>query len=72
MNDDHKITDSDYIAWCAMCSLADAMKDCKRCRFNIGLPFRLIKAEESRQDTEIKARTAGLKPYYLELISGLT
>jgi hypothetical protein len=72
MNDDHKITDENYIAWCACCTLAEAMKDCRNCDFNIGLPFRLIKAEESRQDAEIKARTAGLKPYYLELIAGLT
>ena len=38
--DDYKITDADYIAWCKMCTLASYMKDCKHCRFNIGLPFK--------------------------------
>lgn len=39
-----------YVANCLICSLAEAMKDCKACPFRIGL---LIKAEQEKQE-EIK------------------
>jgi hypothetical protein len=35
MNDKEKI--ESYIAMCKCCLLAEAMKDCPLCRFNIGL-----------------------------------
>jgi predicted RNA-binding protein with PUA domain len=59
-NSDYIVTDADYIAWCKMCTLAEVMKDCKNCKFNIGLPFRLIKAEEIKNDAAIKARVKNL------------
>jgi hypothetical protein len=43
-----------------MCCIADALKDCKNCKFNIGLPFRLIKAEEIKNDAAIKAHVKNL------------
>ena len=37
-----------YIACCKACTLAEAMKDCKGCKFNVGLPFRVIKADDAK------------------------
>ena len=37
-----------YIACCKACTLAEVMKDCKGCKFNIGLPFKVIKADDAK------------------------
>ena len=55
MADSNKITDDNRIAWCIACTLAEAMKDCKACEFNIGLPFRAAIEAESKKVT-IKAQ----------------
>jgi hypothetical protein len=39
MNEKEEITA--YIAMCKCCLLAQAMKDCPACRFNIGLAVRM-------------------------------
>ena len=38
----HEETERMYIATCGCCTLAEAMKDCKLCRFNIGLTYKAI------------------------------
>lgn len=49
--EDYIITEKDYIAWCRMCTLADVMKDCKKCKFNIGLKYR--KEDEMSQQYQV-------------------
>lgn len=66
--DNHVLTDENFIAFCACCTLAEAMKDCKRCRFNIGLPFRLIKEAEATQDAEIKALLGKTKAEFISMM----
>ena len=44
MSDDER--DSMYIANCQACTVADALKVCHACRFNVGLAFRLVKQNE--------------------------
>jgi len=39
--------DSMYIANCKCCTLAEVMKDCKACKFSIGLPFKATIKQEA-------------------------
>jgi len=43
MNDEEKI--EFYIALCKCCLLAQAMKNCPLCRFNIGLAWQIVPAD---------------------------
>ena len=38
----HDERDQMYIATCGCCTLATIMKDCRLCRFNIGLTYKAI------------------------------
>ena len=50
-----------YIACCKACTLAEVMKDCKGCKFNVGLPFKVIKADELKiQELTPKNSNIGL------------
>ena len=40
MNDEEQEKIRSYIAMCKCCLLAEAMKDCAVCRFNIGLRYK--------------------------------
>lgn len=55
---DTSLPDEMRIANCAICTLADSMKDCKRCQFNIGLAFKTLKENpvtaSDEQITELK------------------
>ena len=59
------LTDDMKIACCKTCSLADVMKDCKTCPFNVGLPFRLLdraRIEQSKQEhAEVMAHVLKVK-----------
>ena len=61
------LTDADKITCCKMCTLATIMRDCKRCRFNIGLPFKAIKTQET-QDEDIKILLSSTKQKLIKLV----
>jgi len=61
--------ESMYIACCKCCTLAEVMKDCKACRFNIGLPFKAtIKQEANPSLDDQRERFAQFAAGYLKNI----
>lgn len=53
--------DAAKIACCKMCMLSAAMKDCPKCDFKIGLPFRLIAEAEREQEKTLIPHLAEIK-----------
>ncbi len=46
--------DNDRIANCLICTIADSLKACNACQFNIGLKFRQVKAQELSADSLLR------------------
>lgn len=44
MSDEDKL--KMFIAHCLTCLIAECMKDCQNCPFNVGLPFKNLTVEE--------------------------
>ena len=49
------LTDDDRIALCKACTLAEVVKDCKVCAFNIGLPHKSEGKPLIQVSSDIKA-----------------
>ncbi len=56
MRDDKStsLPDEMKIANCNICMLADSMKDCKTCPFNLGLTFKKLKEQDTKMPDHLR------------------